>query len=115
MNPDTRFFIKSILSRVEDQADRAEHLIALVPEDKLRWAPSDGSMLLCEVLGHLLECLAGFCGTCYAVSPERLAHFADLRTKPVKHCCEKDEALERIREYIGHIREGFEILTDEDL
>jgi len=115
MTSNSRNLVTSILSKIEDQADRAEHLLELIPDDKLNWFPCEGSMAVCEVLGHLLECFAGFCATSYVLYPQQLAHFADLRNRPVNHCCSKDEARERIAEYLNCVREGFRILTDEDL
>jgi DinB superfamily len=103
------------LSKLEEQVDRAAHLLALIPEDKLEWQPLPNSLRVCEVLGHFLECLAGFCATLYAINPERLAHFARLRDLPVNHCCGVEEARERMRDYATSIGEGFAILTDDDL
>jgi hypothetical protein len=103
------------LSKLEEQINRAEHLLALIPVDKLEWQPLPNSLRICEVLGHLLDCLAGFCATLYAINPERLAHFSRLRDLPVNHCCGVEEAAERIHDYATSIREGFSILTDDDL
>ena len=104
-----------LLAKLEDQIDRAQHLIALIPPDKLEWAPLADSRRVCDVLGHLLECLAGFCATLYAVNPERLTHFTELRELRVNHCCSIDEARERMRDYLEHIRKGFDLLNDDDL
>ena len=105
-------FAYLLLSKLEEQIERTDHLISLVPPDKLEWKPATDFLRLCEVLGHLLECLAGFCATLYAVNPERLAHFIRLREQPVNHCCGIDEARARVREYAEHIREGFDLLDD---
>lgn len=102
------------LSKLEEQIERAQHLIALIPPDKLEWKPQPDSLRVCDLLGHLLECLAGFCATLYAVNSDRLAHFARLRELPVNHCCGNEEASERIRDYGLHIREGFALLDDGD-
>lgn len=104
-----------ILSKLEEQVDRARHLLDLIPPDKIEWRPLPESFRLCEVLGHLLECLAGFCASLYAVNPQALAHFASLRNLPVNHCCGVAEARERILAYDACIREGFAHLTDDDL
>src|SRR6185369_12904661 len=68
-----------------------------------------------DLLGHLIECLAGFCATLYAVNPEGLVHVARLRELPVNHCCGIEEARQRITEYSKCVREGFAILSDDDL
>jgi DinB superfamily len=104
-----------LLSKLEEQIERTLHLIALIPSDKLEWRPQADSFRVCDLLGHLLESLAGFCATLYSVNPERLVHFERLRELPVNHCCGVEEAVERIREYATHIREGFSLLRDEDL
>src|SRR5262245_13312829 len=104
-----------VLSKLDEQIERAQHLISLIPPDKLTWSPQPDSFRVCDLLGHLLECLAGFCATLYAVNPDPLSHFAALRALPVNHCCEIDEARERIVEYGLRINEGFALLTDDDL
>ena len=104
-----------LLAKLKEQAERARHLISLVPPDKIEWRPLPESLRLCEVLGHLLECLAGFCAALYRLHGERLEHFAQLREMTVNHCCPAEEARERISLYMTHIEEGFELLSDEDL
>ena len=103
------------LSKLEEQIERTQHLIALIPPDKLEWKPQPDSLRVCDLLGHLLECLAGFCATLYAVNSAHLVHFAGLRELPVNHCCGIEEASDRIRDYGLHIKEGFMVLSDEDL
>ncbi len=103
------------LSKLEEQIERTEHLITLIPSDKLEWKPQPDSRRVCDLLGHLLECATGFCAALYAANPERLAHFEHLRDLLVNHRCEVDEALERLREYLKHIEEGFALLSDDDL
>ena len=104
-----------ILAKLEEQIDRAEHLLALVPSDKIEWRPLPDSLRVCDLLGHLLECLAGFCATLYALDSARLSHFTRLREQAVNHCCGIEEARERLRDYLRHIREGFALITDTDL
>jgi DinB superfamily len=103
------------LSKLEEQIERAQHLLTLIPSDKLEWRPQPASSRVCDLLGHLLECLSGFCAALYAVNSDRLVHFADLRELPVNHCCGVDEARERVREYAMHIKTGFALLSDDDL
>lgn len=102
------------LSKLEEQIERTQHLVALIAPDKLEWKPQPDLLRVCDLLGHLLECLAGFCATLYAVNSDRLAHFSHLRELPVNHCCGIEEASERIRDYGLHIREGFAVLDDDD-
>lgn len=102
-------------SKLEEQIERAQHLLTLIPSDKLEWKPQPDSLRICDLLGHLLECLSGFCATLYAVNLERLAHFDRLRMLPVNHSCGVEEARERLRDYAMHIGVGFALLSDDDL
>jgi DinB family protein len=106
----------SILAKIHEQIERAAHLVLLLPPERLDWTPSvRDSWSTARVLGHLLECLAGFCAVLAAVNPERLAHFSRLREMPVNHACSSAEAINRIALYRSHIDEGFAWLTDADL
>jgi len=104
-----------ILAKINEQFVSLDRLIGLVPGDKLDWSPSPGAFQTCELLGHILECLAGFCAVLYAARPDELAHLSQLRDLEVNHRCGIDEARRRISEYATHIREGFSRLRDEDL
>lgn len=104
-----------VFSKLEEQIERTEHLITLIPPDKLEWRPQPNSFRVCDLLGHLLECLAGVCATLYALDPKELSHFARLREQRVNHCCGVEEAVLRIAEYRDHVRQGFVLVTDEDL
>jgi hypothetical protein len=106
----------TLLSKIDEQIERTGHLIALLPENQLGWQPPiPGAWPPGVLLGHLLECLAGFCAVLYAVEPDRLRHFADLRHLPVNHLCGKDEACGRMAAYRSHIHRGFDLLQDADL
>ena len=107
-----------ILAKLREQVERTEHLLGLIPPDGIDWRPDlsgSSALRLSEVLGHLLDCLAGFCATLYTLDPQRLGHFTRLRERPVNHRCGVDEARERIREYMEHIEEGFAPVTSDDL
>ena len=106
---------RAFLSKLDEQIERTQRLVALIPPDKLEWKPRADSMRVCDLLGHLLECLAGFCATLYAVNSDRLTHFAHLRELPVNHCCGIEEARDRIDDYALRIGEGFGLLDDGDL
>ena len=104
-----------LLAKIDEQVERAAHLTSFVPPEMVEWRPLPGGLRFCDLLGHLLDCLAGFCAALYAIHPELLAHFARLRQKPVNHCCGIEEALGRMNEYMERITEGFQSLTDEQL
>jgi hypothetical protein len=106
----------SLLGKIHEQVERTGHLINLLPADRM-----DSTTLVPgwwdtgRLLGHLLECLAGFCAVLYGAEPDRLAHFRELRSLPVNHPCGRDEARERMEVYRIHIDEGFGLLRDADL
>lgn len=106
-----------LLGKISEQAERADHLIGLVPPDRLDWKPvtATPAFTVGQLLGHLLECLAGVCAVLYASHPERLRHFLALRERPVNHAAKAEEARERLAEYVRHIDEGFAVLEDDDL
>lgn len=105
----------AILKKIEQQINRADHLVALVPPGRLEWAPVDGAQRVCDLLGHMLESIAGFCAALFAIEPVRLASFSELKHLPVNHCCGVEEARGRMRLYLDHIRYGFEQISDADL
>ncbi len=67
------------------------------------------------MLGHLLDCLAGFCAVFAAAFPAQLADFQALRTIPVNHACSPAEAGQWIRIFAAHIKQGFKCCCDADL
>ncbi len=102
----------AVLAKIHEQIERTAHLIRLLPEDRPGWMPLPGAWPVEMLLGHLLECLAGFCAVLAAVEPHQLAHFAELRGLPVNHSCAPAEAIERLPVYRSHIDEGFDLLSD---
>ena len=103
-------------SKIDEQIERSDHLAGLLPRSALDWRPAiPGAFSGGLLLGHLLECLAGFCAVLYAVHPDELRHFEDLRRLPTNHRCDPTEAHERIADYRARIHEGFRLLRDEDL
>ena len=106
----------ALLAKIHEQIERTAHLINIVPADRLNWTPPiPGAWPVEVLLGHLLECFAGFCAVLSAAEPGRLAHFAELRTLPLNHACSPAEALSRIALYRTRIDEGFALLVDSDL
>jgi DinB superfamily len=108
----------SILAKIYEQIERTDHLIGKLPANGLSWTPSvpgRADWSTGRLLGHLLDCLAGFCAVLAAANPERLSHFSELRRLPVNQFCELPEARDRMNIYRGFIDEGFGLLKDTDL
>jgi hypothetical protein len=103
------------LSKLEVQIEALQHLIGLTPDSLMDWQPAPETFRTGELLGHLLECLAGFCAALQAARPSELAGFERLRQLEVNHRCGTTEATARIVDYQACIREGFKVLTDADL
>jgi hypothetical protein len=106
----------SLLSKIQEQIDRTVHLIELLPADRTKGNPDiPGTWPVEMLLGHLLDCLAGFCAVLAATEPDRLAHFSELRSLPVNYACSPDQAIHRITIYGVRIDEGFALLEDAGL
>jgi hypothetical protein len=92
-------------------------LSQLIPPDRIEWNPqwSRDSADVGHLLGHLLECLAGFCAVFYAAFPQQLKSMLALRSLPVNHFCKPYEAMPRIQTYEKYMEEGFDLCSDEDL
>jgi hypothetical protein len=106
----------ALLEKIREEIERSTHLLDLLPEIPLGWTPPiPGARPVGWLLGHLLECLAGFCAVLCAVRPKELAHFEYLKSLPVNHLCGKDEARGRIADYAACIDEGMALLRDFDL
>lgn len=107
----------SIRLKVREQIEKTEHLIQLIPPDRVEWNPQwqSGSSDIGHLLGHLLDCLAGFCAVFHAAFPRNLDGVQELRTLPVNHFCKPDEAAGRFEVYARFIEQGFELCSDEDL
>lgn len=111
-----RVLVHALQAKISEQIERTEHLIRSVPEDSEDWAPAiSDAWPLGKLLGHLLDCLAGFCAALYAVAPLRFADFARLRDLPVNHICSPAEAASRIAVYRDSLQEGLATLDDSDL
>lgn len=105
----------ALLGKIREQAELIDELIQMLPEEQLDWTPPGGGWSTGRLLGHLLDCLAGMCAALYAANPEALGHFGRLRDLAVNHCCGREEARGRVRQYGERIAEGFGVLTDADL
>jgi hypothetical protein len=115
-----RVIVGAIAEKVFEAVERTEHLASLVPADRLEWRPDLPSHLpaandLGHALGHLLDCLSGFCAVFQVAFPTELADFAKLRSLPVNQFCTAEEARRSIQMYAGHIERGFRCCSDVDL
>ena len=106
--------VGSVHAKVAEQIERTVHLLGLIPDAE--WRPPVGGAWSCgELLGHMLDCLAGVCAVLYTARPEALAHFTELQKLAVNVACGPKEALGRIELYRVRIEEGFAVLHDNDL
>lgn len=100
-----------------EEVERLQHLISLLPDQERAWKPPlpQKSMDVGHLLGHLLECLAGFCAVFHKALPQRLPHLEELKQLPVNHDCGKEEALTRIERYRACLAEAFSLCGDGQL
>lgn len=106
----------SLLAKIHDQIDLTEHLVAVVPAERLEWSPPiKNSWPVATLLAHLSACLSGFCAVLGAVFPEALAHFQQLREPGVVIADPLGETSRKIALYRAHIDEGFGLLRDTNL
>lgn len=113
--PQTDILSQAFWGKLQEQIELTRRLLKRIPADKLSWGPLPEAAPIDALLGHLLECLAGFCAALYALRPSELAHFAALRQLPVNHRCTIEEAESRIIDYQKHLEQGFALLNDEEL
>ena len=112
--------VESVAGKVMEAIERTEHLVSLVPADRLDWRPelpvlSWKSMDFGCLLAHLLGCLSGFCAAFYRAFPEQLADFVDLRSMTPSESCSPEEARTKINLYAAQIQRGFWCCSDQDL
>jgi hypothetical protein len=115
-----RAIVESIEEKVSEAIERTGHLVSLVPVNRLEWRPDFPAPLLPardlgHTLGHLLDCLAGFCAVFQVAFPNELADFAKLRALAVNQFCSAEQAGRSIKMYGGHIERGFRCCSDADL
>ena len=113
--------ITSILAAETNQnIEKTAQLISLLKPAQLSHQPPVPPgcvpvISLGHLLGHLLDCMAGFCAAFYGAFPKSLTSLQNLRKSQVNHFCEPAEALARIRIYRKEIARGFCVCTDNDL
>jgi hypothetical protein len=105
----------AILSKIREQIERTDHLVALVSDEQLNWVPGvTGAWSTAMVMGHLVECLAGICAVLAAAHPDELLYFHKLR-ECQDPSADVSTARDRLTLYWRHIEEGFALLTDVEL
>jgi hypothetical protein len=108
-----RILCDSLLLKIDEQIERTAHLAGLLPGGGAeRVLDGSSSWTAGDLLGHLLDCLAGFCAALYKAEPERLAHFQRLREPPVNLSLGRQDFLARLEIYRAHIAEAFALLDD---
>ena len=116
----TRSITSILAANTDHNIEKTAQLISLLRPAQLSHHPAVPTgctpvVTLGHLLGHLLDCMAGFCAAFYVAFPKRLASLQNLRKSEVNHFCEPKEALARIRVYRREIARGFWICTDNDL
>ena len=112
--------VNSLENKVSETIERTDHLVELIPVEHLTWRPElpNGQPTasdLGHLVGHLLDCVAGFCAALYAAHPSELSDLVSLQSLPVNHACLPQEARKRMKTYADHIHRGFQQSTDADL
>jgi uncharacterized damage-inducible protein DinB len=112
--------VNSLAEKVMEAIERTEHLVSLVPPGLMEWHPqlpakASAASDLGHLLGHLLDCMAGFCAALHRAFPTGLADFEELRAIPVNESCSPHEAGEKIKRYAAQISRGLQFCTDESL
>ena len=104
----------AIHAKISEQIERTQHLITLIPGHSGGWTPQiPGAWPADMLLGHLLDCLAGFRAALHAASPAD--SLAALRDLPVNQACSTAEAIARIEIYKDALDHAFAQITDEQL
>ena len=115
-----RVLTELVREKIFEAIERTEHLVSMVPAGRLNWVPASPSAAapsraLGHMIGHLLDCLAGFCAVFAKAFPEQLADFQQLRSFQVNQSCSPEEASKGIRMFAGYIERGFACCGDSDL
>ncbi len=106
----------ALLTKVDHQVERVEHLVSLVPADKLDWTPPiPRAFTVSVLLGHVLDCLAGFCAVLYAANPDRLGKLLELKKLPANQALDPAATSRHLSAFRDGIHAGFSVLRDADL
>jgi hypothetical protein len=110
----------SVRAKVFEAIERTEHLVSLVPAERLAWTPELTANVtqandLGHTVGHLLDCLAGFCAVFRAAFPELVSEFEHLQSVPVNGLCAPKEWSHRALAFSRCIAQGFDCCSDSDL
>jgi hypothetical protein len=115
-----RAIVLSVKEKVLETIERTDHLVSLVPANRLEWRPEvppnqPPASDLGHLVGHLLDCMAGFCAAFYAAFPSELADFLEFRSMSVNQSYSPEKARTNTKLYAGLIERGFGCCTDADL
>jgi hypothetical protein len=102
-------------TKLDHQVERIDHLIGLVPDERLDWVPpGTNGFTFAVLLGHVMDCLAGFAATLYAANPVELAHLLELRQYAGNHALSRLAASEILKVFRASLAQGFTHLDDSD-
>ena len=115
-----RPIVDSVRAKVFEAIERTEHLVSLVPAERLGWTPELPANVtqandLGHTIGHLLDCLAGFCAVFQKAFPAELRRLRQVREMRLNGSWSPEEASKGLRMIAGYIARGFECCADTDL
>jgi len=114
-----REIVESLFGKVREAIERTDHLVSLLPPGAASWRPElppgQAAADAGHLLGHLLDCLGGFCACFERAYPDAFPEGAALRDLAVNHSLDPAAARERMRAYRQAIERGFARCTDGDL
>ena len=73
-----RELVDSVFDKVNEQIELLQKLVLFIPQDRLHWQPVQNTFRVCDLLGHLLEALAGFCAALYSIHPGPVRAFFEF-------------------------------------
>jgi hypothetical protein len=103
-------------TKLDHQVERINHLIVLVPDERLNWIPPlTNGFTFAVLLGHIMDCLAGFAATLYAAKPAELTRLLELKQYAGSHALSPSAASETLQVFRTSLAQGFAVFDDSDL
>jgi hypothetical protein len=112
--------VDSLRAKVFEAIERTSHLVSLLPANRLEWRPEFPANVtqpgdLGRTIGHLLDCLAGFCAAFAGAFPYLASEYQQAREVPVNGTCPPEEWHSHAETFARCISLGFDRCQDTDL